>query len=213
MSDGSALYCNRCGGPLGSLDRFCRGCGTPRSLPAAKPKAAAARLAPTAGIAGTVAGTASMAAGLPWQTIAAGQTPDLRAMLSRAALPAAHSAIRRSLKGPGLSMAATAVLDLVVAVVTGGSGALGAAIPRFLMGGLTSLLSLITGSKGGALRDLTGVVSLLTAFVQVVSLGVALIAGLLDGTSPLALAPMAVAAISALVMAVKTASVALRRRS
>ena len=32
-----------------------------------------------------VAGVAGMAAGLPWQTIVAGETPDLRAMLSRIA--------------------------------------------------------------------------------------------------------------------------------
>jgi len=134
-------------------------------------------------------------------------------MLSRAAMPTARTVVQRSLKRPGLSMAATTVLDLFVAGVSGGPAALVGAIPRALGGGLTSLLSLATGSKGGALRGLTGAVSLLTALVQVVSLGWTLIGGLADGTSLLTLAPMAVATASALLMALKTASVALRRRS
>ncbi|PKQ21123.1 MAG: hypothetical protein CVT66_01300 [Actinobacteria bacterium HGW-Actinobacteria-6] len=154
-----------------------------------------------------------MVAGLPWQTIVAGQTPDLRAMLSAAAMPAARTVVQRSLRRPGLSMAATVALDLFVAGVSGGPAALAAAIPRALGGGLTSLLSLITGSKGGALRGLTGVVSLVTAVVQIVSLGGTLLAGLANGTPLLTLVPMAVATASALVMALKTASVALRRRS
>ncbi|MHB1342619.1 MAG: hypothetical protein ACYC77_11900 [Coriobacteriia bacterium] len=161
----------------------------------------------------SVAGAARMTAGLPWQTIVAGQTPDLSGMLSRIVVPAAQRAVRASLKRPGLSMAITTVLDLIVAGVSGGPGALVGAIPRALAGGLTAVLSLATGSKAGALRGLTGVVSLATALVQVVSLGLTLVGGVRSGTSFLSLAPMAIAMISALTMAIKTASVALRRRS
>jgi len=155
-----------------------------------------------------------MAAAVPWRTITGAEQLDVRSFLSTSALPTARRAVQRaSLRKPGLSLAATTVLDLFVAAVSGGSGALGAAVPRFLMGGLTSLLSLITGSKSGALRGVTGVVSLLTALVQAITVVVALIGGLLDGASLLSLGPMAVAAASALVMAVKTASVALRKGS
>ncbi len=212
MGDGSALFCTRCGGPLSTSDRFCTRCGSPRSLPVSGQPATAQPAAVIAGVVGVATGAASMAAGLPWQTIVAGETPDLRAMLSGAAVPAARSVVQRSLKRPGLSMAATVVLDVLVAGISGGPAALVGAIPRALGGGLTALLSLITGSKGGALRGLTGVVSLITALVQVVSLGGMLLVGLAEGTSLLALVPMAVATASALVMALKTASVALRRR-
>ena len=154
-----------------------------------------------------------MAATLPWQTIVAGETPDLRAMLSRVAVPGARTLVQRSLKRPGLAMAVTTALDLIVAGLSGGSSALIGALPRVLAGGTTALLSLITGSKGGALRSITGVVSLGTALVQVVSLGITLIGGVRTGMPVLSLLSMAVAMASALTMALKTASVALRRRS
>ena len=134
-------------------------------------------------------------------------------MLSRVAMPGARTLAQRSLKRPGLSMAATTVLDLFVAGISAGPAGLLGALPRVLGGGLTSALSLITGTKGGPLRSLTGAVSLLTALVQVVSLGWTLIGGVRGGSPFLTLAPMMVAMASALVMALKTASVALRRRS
>jgi hypothetical protein len=153
-----------------------------------------------------------MAVGLPWQTIVAGETPDLRDMLSRAAMPGARTLVQRSLRKPGLAMAVTTMLDLFVTGISGGTSALTTALPRALGGGLTSVLSLVTGSKGGALRSLTGVVSLVTALVQVVSLVLTLIGGVRGGAPFLTLAPMTIAMLSALVMALKTTSVALRRR-
>ncbi|PKQ16491.1 MAG: hypothetical protein CVT67_05000 [Actinobacteria bacterium HGW-Actinobacteria-7] len=154
-----------------------------------------------------------MAAMLPWQTVIAGETPDLRAMLAGVAAPAARKVVQSSLRKPGLSLAATTALDLLVAGLTGGSSAVTAAVPRAVAGGFSALMALITGSKGGALRTLTGLVSLVTALVQAVSLLVTLVGGFLGGASLLTLAPMAVATGSALIMAIKTASVALRRRS
>jgi hypothetical protein len=109
-------------------------------------------------------------------------------------------------------MAVTTMLDLFVTGISGGTSALTTALPRALGGGLTSVLSLVTGSKGGALRSLTGVVSLVTALVQVVSLVLTLIGGVRGGAPFLTLAPMTIAMLSALVMALKTTSVALRRR-
>jgi hypothetical protein len=154
-----------------------------------------------------------MAASLPWQTIVAGETPDLRGMLSRVAMPGARTLVQRSLKKPGLAMAVTTVLDLIVAGLSGGGGALAGALPRVLAGGATALLSLVTGSKGGALRSVTGFVSLGTALVQAVSLVLTLVNGVRTGMPFISTLSMVVAIASALTMAVKTASVALRRRS
>jgi len=154
-----------------------------------------------------------MAAMLPWQTIVAGETPDLRAMLASAVAPTARKVVQSSLRKPGLSLAATTALDLVVVALSGGSSAVTAAIPRILAGALTATLSLITGSKGGALRTVTGLLAVVTVLVQTGSLLVTLVGGVLGGAPLLALVPMAIATASALTMAVKTASMALRRRS
>ena len=223
MGTGHGGFCTSCGARFGAEESFCTACGAPRQQPpAAAPVApglvqqaghAAQTARQTYGAVAQVAGAAGMAVALPWQTIVAGETPDLRAMLSRMAVPGARTLAQRSLKKPGLAMAVTVVLDLFVAGISGGPGALAGALPRVLAGGATALLSLVTGSKGGGLRTVTGVVSLGTALVQVVSLGVTFIAGLRTGAPLLSTLSMAVAITSALTMSVKTASVALRRRS
>jgi hypothetical protein len=128
-------------------------------------------------------------------------------------MPGARTLVQRSLKKPGLAMAVTTVLDLIVAGLSGGGGALAGALPRVLAGGATALLSLVTGSKGGALRSVTGFVSLGTALVQAVSLVLTLVNGVRTGMPFISTLSMVVAIASALTMAVKTASVALRRRS
>jgi len=153
-----------------------------------------------------------MTAVLPWQTIIAGETPDLRTMLASAAAPAARRVLQSSLRTPGLSLAATTALDLIVAALSGGASAVSAAIPRVVAGGLTVALALMTGSKGGALRSITGVAATVTALVQMGSLLLTLIDGFRGGASLMTLAPMAVATASALTMAARTASMALRRR-
>ncbi|MHB1135379.1 MAG: hypothetical protein ACYCXR_03050 [Coriobacteriia bacterium] len=213
-------FCTSCGARFTGDEAFCTTCGAPRGVaPAPAPTLTqqAGHAAQTArqayGAVAQVAGVAGMAAGLPWQTIVAGETPDLRAMFSRVAVPGARTLVQRSLKKPGLAMAVTTTLDLIVAGLSGGSSALLGALPRVLAGGTTALLSLITGSKGGALRSITGFVSLGTALVQVVSLSITLIGGVRSGMPALSMLSMAVAMASALTMAVKTASVALRRRS
>lgn len=221
MTQDHVEYCTRCGTPIANNERFCTRCGAPREVPvtaqaptlAQQTGQAAASASQTYGVVARAASAAGMAASLPWQTLAVGETPDLRAMLSRVAMPGARTLVQSSLEKPGLAMAVTATLDLVVAGISGGTGALVGALPRALAGGTTALLSLVTGSKSGALRSITGFVSLGTALVQVVSLVLTLIAGVRSGTSALSLVPMAIAITSALTMAVKTASVALRRRS
>lgn len=223
MGTGRGQFCTSCGSTFTGGESYCTKCGAPREptpgasapVPTLTQQAghAAQNARQTYGAVAQVAGVAGMAAGLPWQTIVAGETPDLRAMFSRVAMPGARTLVQRSLKKPGLAMAVTTALDLLVAGLSGGSGALVGALPRVLAGGTTAFLSLITGSRGGALRSVTGFVSLGTALVQVVSLGLTLIGGVRSGMPALSMLSMAVAMASALTMAIKTASVALRRRS
>lgn len=213
MAEGTAVFCTRCGSRFVGSDRFCRTCGEPRRTPSSASPAPAASSPVSAGaVMQTVAPAASMAAMLPWQTIIAGETPDLRAMLATAAAPAARKVVQSSLRKPGLALAATTALDLAVAALSGGSGAVAAAAPRVVAGALTAILSLITGSRGGALRTVTGIVALVTTLVQAGSLLITLIGGVRGGAPLMTVVPMAVATGSALIMAVKTASVALRRR-
>ena len=217
-----ATYCTKCGTPLRDGAAFCITCGAKRTAvvapqPAVTPQPAAADraatfAAPATSAATAVASLAGAGGALPWQTIIGDARPDMRAFLS-VAHPAATQVMRRSLRKPGLAMAATAGLDLFVAGMSGGAGAVAAAIPRFLGGGLTSLLALVTGTKAGPLRAVTGIVSLLTALVQVISLATALIGGISAGAPLLQTGSVALATASALTMAIKTASVALRRRS
>ena len=214
-------FCTSCGARFIGNEAFCTRCGAPRQTPAsaraASPVQQAGQAVQTArqayGAVAQVAGVAGMAAGLPWQTIVAGETPDLRGMLSGVAVPGARTLMQRSLKKPGLAMAVTTALDLAVAGLSGGGSAIAGALPRVLAGGTTALLSLITGLKGGAFRSVTGFVSIGTALVQVVSLGVTLVGGVRSGIPVLSMLSMMIAIASALTMAVKTASMALRRRS
>lgn len=233
MSDGYVGFCTKCGSRFTGNEVFCTKCGSPRehaAAPAAnapRPAAAAAAPAPgptfvqqagqaasTAsrayGTVAQVAGIAGMGVALPWQTVVGAQQPDIRAFLSAAALPAAQTAIRASLKRPGIAMAITAVLDLVVSGITRGWGGVLGALPRLLLGGATALFSLITGSKGGPLRKLTGAIGGVTAVVQLGFTGYTLVAGVLGGTSALLLIPQLIAMLSSLTMAVKTAITALR---
>lgn len=233
MSSGYVGFCTKCGARFTADEVFCTTCGSPRehaaaavaSAPAAATPAPAPTPGPTLvqqagqaastaqrayGAVAQVAGIAGMGVALPWQTVTGTQQPDIRAFLSAAALPAAQGAIRASLRRPGIAMAVTAALDLAVSGITRGwSGVLGA-LPRFLLGGATALFSLVTGSKGGPLRKLTGAVSGVTAVVQLGFTGYTLVAGALGGTSALLLIPQLIAMVSSLVMAVKTAITALK---
>lgn len=221
MSNGYVGFCTKCGTRFDGPELFCTKCGTPREhaadpAPAAGPTFVqqAGQAAGTAqrayGAVAQVAGVAGMGVALPWQTVAGGQQPDIRGFLAAAALPAAQGAIRASLKRPGLAMAVTATLDLAVSGITRGWPGVIAAAPRFLLGGATALFSLVTGSKGGGLRKVTGAVSAVTAVVQLGFTGYTLVNGVLGGTSALLLIPQVIAMLSSLVMAAKTAVTALK---
>ena len=176
---------------------------------AATTATAAATATATVGRATSLAGALTAGAGLPWQTIVGSQAPDLKALLARTGAPLAQQAVRRSLRNPGLALLVTTALDLFVVWVTAGPVAVEEAFPRVAAGAATALLSLLVGSRGGPLRGLAGLSSVVTAGLQVASLGSALLAAL-DTGDVVAVAPMALAMASALTTAVKTAAVAFR---
>ena len=176
---------------------------------AATAATAAATATATVGRATSLAGALTAGAGLPWQTIVGNQAPDLKALLARTGAPLAQQAVRRSLRNPGLALLVTTALDLFVVWVTAGPVAVEEAFPRVAAGAATALLSLLVGSRGGPLRGLAGLSSVVTAGLQVASLASALMAAL-DTGDVVAVAPMALAMASALTTAVKTAAVAFR---
>ena len=234
MTNGYGGFCGKCGGALRTDQTFCSLCGTPRggptggppvgSPPASGPStpstlgsaaAGAGRAVSGAsrayGVVTQVAGMAGMGFSLPWQKVVGAGRPDVGAFLSTAALSGARQAIGGSLRRPGLALAATTVLDFAAAWITGGASAMYLAIPRLVISGSTSLLSVVTGSKGGRLRKITGIFAAVAVLAQLGFGAYTLITGLGDGPSPLEYVPQLVAMISGLVMAIKTMTVAFRR--
>lgn len=152
----------------------------------------------------------ALTAALPWQTLVRGQRIDPAALLQVAALPALQRFAHGSLRKPGVALALTTVFDVALALITGGASALPRVIPRLVMGIATTVMSLLTGSKGGGLRKATGVVSALGALVMVATAIWGLVAGLSAGASTLTLISSAVATLSMLAMAVTTTWAAFR---
>ncbi len=146
---------------------------------------------------------------LPWQTVVGEQPVDVEALAVAAGMPAGRALLRRSLRRPGLALAATTVLDLVVVAVSG-TGLVASAVPRTLLGLTASGLAIATGRRAGALRRLAGFVSVATAAVQVATAAMGL-GQLPPGTGALTVASMIVATASATVMAIRTAVDALAR--
>ncbi len=224
-------FCMRCGSAFKANDVFCSTCGAARVVagptagsagsspampggPSGRGPVGAAQVVSRAyGAAAQAAALAGTGLAMPWQRLTGAAMPDIGALLSAAALPGAQRAIRASsLKRPAAAMMATTLLDVVVAVVTGGTSALYKALPRLILGLVTSVLSLATGSKAGRLRVITGAVGAATAAAQLGFAAYTLCAGFDDGTSWYALAPQVVAMVSAFIMACKTVAVAARRQ-
>lgn len=160
--------------------------------------------------AASIAGALSAGAGLPWQTIVGDQAPDLKALLARTGAPLAQRAVRRSLRRPGLALLVTTALDLFVVWVTAGPAAVEGAFPRVVAGAVTAMLSVLVGSRGGPLRGIAGLSSVVTSTLQISALAAALM-GVLATGDVVAAGPMVLAMASALTTAVKTAAVAFRR--
>lgn len=150
-------------------------------------------------------------AGLPWQTIVAGQRPDLRPMIAQASMQAGQAAVGKSLRNPAIALAVTTVLNLVVAVIFAGVGGLVGTLPRLILGLGTATFGMIVGRSGGPGRRWAGVASILTAIVQTLSMVVTLVAGATSGAPVVATLSMVVSIAASLAMAVKMAVVALGR--
>ncbi len=226
-----ATYCTSCGNALPDGARFCVKCGAPRPAPRAASAAPAATPAPTHGAApiaadalgmarqaaGTAGTVASVAGGLslPWQTITAGQTPDLRALIAAGA-PLAQRAVLASLRRPAIALLVTTALDVTVALVTQQPGAMRTVWLRAAMGVATAVLGLIAGSKAGPLRQATGIASALTGVVQTGAMLVTLFSSALSPVRLLGTVPALISQASSLTMLVKTALVSFsgtKRRS
>lgn len=210
-----ARFCANCGASLAVGAHFCERCGdavTDAALPSAPVQRTGktVQLGTATATATKAAGIAATAAALPWQTLVEGDPVDLDALATAAGVPVARHAIQRSLRRPGIAMAVTAVLDLFVTAVSG-AGVTGLAIPRFALGLVTAALAIASGARP-ALRRATGLVSLVTALVQVVTSGLAL-ANLPEGTGAATMATMVVASSAALVTAALIARDALRSPS
>nr|NLI49454.1 zinc ribbon domain-containing protein [Propionibacterium sp.] len=222
-----APFCGHCGRPFADGAAFCGTCGRPRGTlgPDAPAPDAPAPVVPTPAAprvprtprtprtppAAQVALAASgLVSALPWQTVVAGRRPDLTAWLTQAGASAASSAVRASLRRPGLALVVTTALDLLVAALAG-PAALQAAWPRALAGLVTSGLALASGSRGGPLRTLAGLAGVATTLVGLVSAGLALLTAAGAGADPAVLLPQVVTMVSSLVVAARTATLALRR--
>lgn len=236
MAETWATFCTKCGARFPDGAAFCIKCGTLRAGPdnapgapkvtpgptatetaEALPRSAAPQAtavvsgaATTVRFATSVAGAAGVGVALPWQTVTSPGPLDGRALLLSFGLPAAQHAIRSSLRRPGIAMGITTALDVLVATITGGLPGLLAALPRMALGGATATLSMLTGSRAGSMRLATGAVAAVTAVVQLGYSGQQLFALFTSGASWLALLPGAIAMLSSLVMAAKTAYVALK---
>jgi hypothetical protein len=215
-----AMFCIKCGSPLDPAARFCMKCGMPRAdvgsadggsrggdpAFAANPAVIARQAASAAGMATSMAGAVS----LPWQTIVAGETPDIRRLVVAGA-PIAQGAVRSSLRSPAIALLVTTLLDVAVALVAGQPAALKLVGLRAAMGIGTAVLGMVVGSRAGRLRQLTGLASALTGLVQTGSILFMMFSSAVSPTGLLGLVPSLVTQLSALVMMVKTAAVSLKR--
>lgn len=176
--------------------------------------AAATSVSAAYGTATRAAGMAASAAGvvsLPWQTIVTGQSVDVQGMLRAAAPSLLAMAPRPNLRKPALAIAFTVVMDVGIALVSGGAVNVPMLLMRVVTGAGTAVLGAITGGKGGGLRKVTGLVSVVFGVVQLVSLLVAAYQAIATPTTLLALLPSIVAVVSGLVLSVSTAIAGFRR--
>lgn len=208
-----APFCGHCGRPFADGAAFCGACGRPRGTlpqdaPRPAPPAAPARPPAAPALAPAASG---LVGALPWQTVLAGQRPDVGAFLARAGASAASAAVRASLRRPAVALVVTTALDLAVAALAG-PAALQAAWPRALAGLVTSGLGIAAGSRGGWVRTLAGLAGVVATLAGLGSVGSALLAAADAGADPVTLLPQLVTMASSLVVAARTATLALRRK-
>ncbi len=218
MTQPTARFCVTCGEQFADQARFCRSCGTPRTATPTQERGDS--VAATGGAmrtAQTAAAYAGRAGALPWQTVVAGQAPDLGALLSHAGLPLrtniVQTVVRRSVRKPALAMLFTTLLDTLIALISGQPAAVSALVMRFVTGSGTGFLGLIVGKRAGFGRSLVGIGSGVTAALQLYSVGSMLLASLQADAGFLSMLPSLVSTVSVIVVAVKMLLMAFRRQN
>lgn len=218
-------FCGNCGAKLTEGWEFCGACGTradaTTGVPTEPPAAASAPAAGWARTAGQVArgaGAITQAAtlgggavALPWQTITSGQAIDAGGLAAAAAPSLLAIAPRPNLRFPAAGIAVTVVMDVGIALLSGGAVNVPMLAFRILSGLGTSALGMIAGRGGGALRSLTGAASIVYGVVQLVSLMAAAYAAIATPVTLLTLLPSIIAVLSGLVLSVSTAIAGFRR--
>lgn len=237
MGGVAARFCTACGGSFPESARFCPRCGAARGATGPGNGATGVTtgvVAPAPGAGGipgqaattsvggafrtaqTAASYAGMAAGMPWQTVVAGERPDLGAFLKQAGMPVgttiARRVIQRSVRKPALALLFTTLLDALVTVISGQPAALSALGMRVLSGSLTGFVGLIVGKRQGRFgRGLLAVGSVVTAALQLYNAGSMLLAAVTAQSGFLSLLPGLISTASVIVVATKTLLMAVRR--
>ena len=222
MTAQAARFCTACGTPLDESARFCTSCGSERvGVTPTEPAADTGSHAPSASsavrTAQTAAAYAGMASALPWQTVVAGQRPDIGAFLGRAGIPTATSIatriVHRSVRKPALALLFTTLIDVIVTMISGQPAALSGLAMRFVAGSGTGFLGLLVGKRGGFGRTLVGVGSIATALLQLWNAGSILLGAFGADAGLLSLLPSLISTVSVIVVAVKTILMSFRKRS
>jgi hypothetical protein len=217
MVDTARRFCVKCGRPLVPGAAFCVGCGARAvaPMPAINPASGGAQsVAAAYGTAARAVDIGTKAVGLvslPWQSIVTGQSVDVQGMLRAAAPTLIAMAPRPNLRRPALAIAFTLVMQIGMAVISGGAVSVPMLVMSLLTGGATAVLGLITGGKGGALRKVTGIVAVGSGVVQLVSLVVADYQAIATPVTLLTLLPSVIAVVSGLVLAISTAIAGFRK--
>ena len=158
-----------------------------------------------------------MASALPWQTVVAGQRPDIGAFLKQAGMPIGTSVatrlVHRSVRKPALALLITTLIDAFVTVISGQPAAISTLAMRIVTGSGTGFLGLLVGKRGGLGRALVGVGSIATALLQLWNAGAILLAALQADVGFLSLLPSLISTVSVIVVAVKTILMSFWRRS
>lgn len=219
-------FCGNCGAKLTEGWGFCGACGTPveeatagtapsashaGAAPAADWAHTAGQVARGAGVVTQVAMLGGGAIALPWQTIVSGQAIDARGIAAAAAPTLLAVAPRPNLRFPAAGIAVTVVIDVAIALLSGGAVNVPMLAFRVLSGLGTSVLGMVAGKGGGVLRTLTGAASVVYGVVQLVSLAVGAFGALSNPASLLVLIPSFIAVLSGLVLSISTAIAGFRR--
>lgn len=189
-----AKSCAQCGHAMSDQAAFCERCGAR----VYRPGQTTAASTPGVPAPATASGTPSAAAmpeavgALPWQTVASGEMPDVRAFIAER-FPRALSTELGSLRTPAIALVPAVILDLAVSYLFLGNWAVVPALVRFVLGMALSVLGIRTARSDGALRRATVFVSRTTASVQLASVALVVVVRLLQSAPLPPILPVVIA--------------------